>query len=401
MTLDTAVNTSLPSRGDPPPTLSSLFFLNVTESFPPTSAQNTPVTTTVPQPRSWTGGLVAEYAVRVLLAVLMVLVNLLVLLTLWSTPSLRCAANWVIGSLAVTDLMVGVVSPAGLLIELQVIVSPLLCRMGYAGVMALTSVSINHLLFVSVDRYLLISRPLRYPSFVTKRRVWLFIGASWLWASALSLPFVLGFTIRPRWDGRCLAELMIPTWLIVVLALLHFVLPLIVMMYVHVAIFAVARRQQKAVKNSLKVCNGEEDKVGDFSTTTTSFSAKTSHASSFSNRAKLRAARLLVLPCGFFYVSWGPWFVTILWAVFSQTVVEPHALERFAQTLAILNSLGNPVLYAVSQPVLGRAMVEKMRGLGRACRSKCCCCLGFSSRQSRVEATTVLVHPDRTESTCV
>lgn len=107
---------------------------------------------TNPLMNPWTAGLVAEYAIRIVFSVLMVLVNTLVLLTLGTTPSLRCPTNLVIGSLAVTDLLVGLLSPAGLVIELQIVEVPLLCRMGYASVMALSSVSINHLLFVSIDR---------------------------------------------------------------------------------------------------------------------------------------------------------------------------------------------------------------------------------------------------------
>ncbi|KAK7100394.1 adenosine receptor A2b-like [Littorina saxatilis] len=304
---------------------------------------------TNPLMNPWTAGLVAEYAIRIVFSVLMVLVNTLVLLTLGTTPSLRCPTNLVIGSLAVTDLLVGLLSPAGLVIELQIVEVPLLCRMGYASVMALSSVSINHLLFVSIDRYLLIGKPLRYGSLVTRRRVWAFIVICWVWAVALSVPFLLGLSINPDWDGECRAELMYPLWFIILLTLLHFVLPFLVMLYVHIKIFIVARRQQKAVKDSFRR-NGVE--LGGVSC---------------GNRAKLRAARLLVLPCGYFYISWGPFFITVLYTVATDTVVEPHALERFVQTLAILNSLGNPILYAVSQPVLGRAMMAKLTAIWRKC----------------------------------
>ena len=117
-----------------------------------TTTTSTPVQS-VPGPNAWTAGLVAEAVVRIMLGVLTVLVNMLVLLTLATTPSLRCRTNMVIASLAVTDLLVGLLSPSGLPIELQVVVMPLLCKLGYAGIMGLSSVSINHLLFVSIDRW--------------------------------------------------------------------------------------------------------------------------------------------------------------------------------------------------------------------------------------------------------
>ena len=114
-----------------------------------------PTTTLIqsgPGASEWTPGLIAEAVVRSVLSALTVLVNSLVLVTIRTTPSLRCPTNLVIASLAVTDLLVGLLSPGGLPIELQIVVLPLLCKLGYAGIMALSSVSINHLLFVSIDR---------------------------------------------------------------------------------------------------------------------------------------------------------------------------------------------------------------------------------------------------------
>ena len=132
--------------------------LTITSLLSATALNNTTTTTapfvqSVPGPNAWTAGLVAEAVVRIMLGVLTVLVNTLVLLTLATTPSLRCRTNMVIASLAVTDLLVGLLSPGGLPIELQVVVMPLLCKLGYAGIMGLSSVSINHLLFVSIDRW--------------------------------------------------------------------------------------------------------------------------------------------------------------------------------------------------------------------------------------------------------
>lgn len=232
-------------------------------------------------------------------------------------------------------------------------------------------------------RYLLISKPLRYSSFITKRRVWVFIVACWVWAAAIAIPFILGLTLRHDWQGECLAELMFPLWFILGLTVLHFVLPFLVMLYVHVAIFVVARRQQKAVKNSFRG------------------SSNSAEASEHSSRAKLRAARLLALPCGYFYLSWGPWFFTMVWAIGTGSTVQPHGLERFVQTLCILNSLGNPVLYAVSQPVLGRAMLAKVTALGKACRQRCMpATSSYKGSMKHVETDTLVV-PDRTESITV
>ncbi|XP_076441179.1 adenosine receptor A3-like [Babylonia areolata] len=223
---------------------------NTTDPDPTTPTTNSTLTLT-PTPRDWTAGLVAEYALRNVLSVLTVLVNFLVLYTLWGTRSLRSVpAHVVIGSLAVTDLLVGILGPTGLHIELEVVVDPFMCRMGYGAVLAFCSVSINHLVFVSVDRYLMISKPLRYPSLVTSRRVWVFVLLCWGWGGALSTTFLLGLGLQPSWSGRCRAELLYRPWFMVCLLLAHFLLPLVVMLFVHVNIFRVAWRQQKAVQQS-------------------------------------------------------------------------------------------------------------------------------------------------------
>ena len=148
MALETAVNDSslLVARAGEVTSLLSATGLTTTTT-------TTFLAQSVPGPNAWTAGLVAEAVVRTMLGVLTVLVNTLVLLTLATTPSLRCRTNMVIASLAVTDLLVGLLSPGGLPIELQVVVMPLLCKLGYAGIMGLSSVSINHLLFVSIDRW--------------------------------------------------------------------------------------------------------------------------------------------------------------------------------------------------------------------------------------------------------
>ncbi|KAK7503992.1 hypothetical protein BaRGS_00004724 [Batillaria attramentaria] len=219
--------------------------------------------------------------------------------------------------------------------------------------------------------------PFRYVPMVTKRRVIVFIALCWMYACVLSTLFIATNYSRDGWQGQCLAEMLYPLWLMLVLTSLHFFLPFAIMMYVHIAIFVVARRQQRAVSLSFKR-NGVEP-------------------NGESKRAKLRAARLLAVPCGFFHVSWGPWFIAILWAVATNNTLRPHYVERFVQTLGILNSLGNPVLYAVTQPLLGRAMLAKLKTLFSMCKSKL---QDHRNKQHHVESSTLVV-PENVESTTV
>ncbi|PVD35757.1 hypothetical protein C0Q70_02720 [Pomacea canaliculata] len=221
--------------------------------------------------------------------------------------------------------------PMGLFLELGLFICPELCRLGYAFMLTLCVVSINHLLFVSVDRFLLIATPLRYITLVTQKRAFVFIGVCWGYSMAVSFIFMFAMEPKPDLDPderfpMCRAEKLFPLWFITYLTILHFLLPFIIMVVLYTAIFVMARRQQQAIKSSFRLngVNAEGMSVG--------------------HRAKLRAARLLALPCGYFHLSWGPWFITILWAVANGNIVDPHYVERLVQALAILNSFGNPGL---------------------------------------------------------
>jgi len=141
---------------------------------------------------------VLRWLVVVSIIVLTVGGNVLVCLAVALSRRLRRTANCFVISLAVTDLLLGLlVLPFSASLELGDGRWPLggvLCNLYISVDVMLCTASILTLVAISVDRYLAISRPLCYRRRVTPRRVGLAIAAIWTLSSAASfVPIHLGW----------------------------------------------------------------------------------------------------------------------------------------------------------------------------------------------------------------
>ena len=126
--------------------------------------------------------------------------NLLVLVSIWRNPSLHSPSNFLLFSLALSDVSVGlVVQPIFLTVTIAKItrLADVFCRstvaLGIAG-NCFCGVSLLTLTVISLDRYVALHLHLRYNELVTEKRVtavlvcvWLvafLFGASYPWSSA-------------------------------------------------------------------------------------------------------------------------------------------------------------------------------------------------------------------------
>lgn len=145
-------------------------------------------------------------AFTLVIMLVIVLGNLMVVLTVKCDSKLRVQRqNWLIVSLAVADLLVGLlVMPLTLLYETigVWVLGSVLCELWLALDVLFVTASILHICIISLDRYWSVTQPLTYPSRRTPRRISIMIGVAWMVSFLICFPPLLGW--RPlRRPGEC------------------------------------------------------------------------------------------------------------------------------------------------------------------------------------------------------
>uniref|UniRef100_A0A8D3CTE7 Histamine H2 receptor n=1 Tax=Scophthalmus maximus TaxID=52904 RepID=A0A8D3CTE7_SCOMX len=184
--------------------------------------------------------------------------NVLVCLAVCASRRLRCLTNCFIVSLAVTDLLLGLlVLPFSALLQLndEWPLGPVFCNFYISMDVMLCTASILTLLAISVDRYLAVTMPLRHAALVLPWRVAVAMASVWTVSLAVSfLPIHMGWntangTVQNQgpWapERKCRFELNRPY--VVTDSLLTFFLPLVAMCWTYLRILRIARAQAKRI----------------------------------------------------------------------------------------------------------------------------------------------------------
>ncbi|XP_019571773.2 histamine H2 receptor isoform X1 [Rhinolophus sinicus] len=269
--------------------------------------------------------------VGVVLTVLIVVTvagNVVVCLAVSLSRRLRSLTNCFIVSLAITDLLLGLlVLPFSALYQLS-------CRWSFGSVFCniytsldvmLCTASILNLFMISLDRYCAVMAPLRYPMLVTPARV--AISLVFIWVVSITLSFL---SIHLGWNSRGDSGIVNHTSLHckvqvnlvygVVDGLVTFYLPLLVMCVTYYHIFKIARYQ-----------------------------AKRTHLVSSWKAATLRehkATVTLAAVMGAFVICWFPYFTVFVYRGLRGDDSVNRAFEAVVLWLGYANSALNPILYA-------------------------------------------------------
>ncbi|XP_067008122.2 5-hydroxytryptamine receptor 1-like [Anabrus simplex] len=188
--------------------------------------------------------------------------NILVCISVLLVRKLRRPSNYLLVSLAVSDLCVALlVMPMALVYEILGVWSfgPVLCDIWVSFDLLCCTASILNLCMISVDRYLAITKPLEYSIKRTPLRMMIYIAIVWIGAACICLPpiAILGNEhLDENGVSRCLVS---QNFVYQVYATFgSFYIPLTVMLVLYYKVFRAAREIMIKDKRSASIVDPEE-----------------------------------------------------------------------------------------------------------------------------------------------
>ncbi|XP_077998719.1 5-hydroxytryptamine receptor 6-like [Glandiceps talaboti] len=306
-------------------------------------------------------------AILTIIIITTVLGNALVLLAIFTQRSLQVVSNFFLVSLAMADILVGVfVMPLAMLDKMfgYWIFGSEICALWTSLNVMLTSASILSLCIISVDRYLIITAPLKYKHRMSPQRALFLIFCAW---SLSTLATIL--PIHFHWHGPTVDSVVelhnvtaiLPQCMFVVTktyalctSILFFFVPLMLIMYTYTQIFRAAREQANRIGPLPSV---DDDSVVHVKDTWYS-RLKQRHQ----NLKGKKAMKTLGIIVGTFWITWLPFYILIIIEAFC-ACMHPN-LHSLLTWLGYCNSTVNPIIY----PMLMR---DFRKVLLTFCRRKC------------------------------
>ena len=259
-----------------------------------------------------------------LLSVATVFGNVLVIISVVYFKQLHVPTNYLILSLALADLFVGVlVFPFSMAFTVTSCWyrEDLLCKIRGSLDVTLSTASILNLCCISIDRYYAVCQPLTYRSKINNPIIRIMILVSWGVAVFIGTGIiVVGFN-QGKCDGDCLIDALISTTLACVFS---FYIPVIIMLSIYLKIYLVAQRQ---AKNILK----------------TNF--QIAKPAAVASKTETKATKTLAIVMGVFLLCWTPVFICFVFQPLAYKVTPISVIEAL-NWLALSNSMLNPFIYA-------------------------------------------------------
>ncbi|CAF0768258.1 unnamed protein product [Adineta ricciae] len=348
------------------------------------------------------------------IVILTIVGNILVLIALCCDFALRSPTHLLMGNLACADLLLGNLSlqnhepeiESNSVLCLGITVLPFsstleilegkwlfgrtFCHIWLAIDVLYCTASIYGLMFISIERYIGVTRPLRYPIIITHSRTLFAILIAWLVSILVSIVPFLGWHNEVKLiDQACLVNDNLSY--VLFSCSFSFYIPLIIILCVYGRIYNEAIRQHAFLtggekKVRLKETDGQECVTlrihipQHLSASTTSLS-NTIHSSSstlatngrrFSTlltpngpnklskfMRERKAAKTLGIVVGMFILCWSPFF--LLLPIKALTNYDPGLIFSICFWLGYCNSCFNPFIYAFSSREFRRSFESILR----------------------------------------
>uniref|UniRef100_A0A665V0E0 G-protein coupled receptors family 1 profile domain-containing protein n=1 Tax=Echeneis naucrates TaxID=173247 RepID=A0A665V0E0_ECHNA len=258
------------------------------------------------------------YIVLGLLSVVTICGNLLVIISIIYFKQLHTPTNYLILSLAVADLLVGVlVFPFSMVFTVTLCwyYEDLFCKVRGSFDVTLSTASILNLCCISIDRYYAVCQPLTYRNKINDGVILLMVLVSWGLAALIGICIVIVGFNHGKCEESCLLDALISTTLACIFS---FYIPVIIMPCIYLKIFLVAQKQARSIQS-------------------------TKSGATVSKMEK-KATKTLATVLGVFLLCWTPFFLCIVFQPLTYSVTPIVVLETL-NWLALSNSMLNPFIY--------------------------------------------------------
>uniref|UniRef100_A0A1A7YTI6 Alpha-2B adrenergic receptor n=1 Tax=Iconisemion striatum TaxID=60296 RepID=A0A1A7YTI6_9TELE len=189
----------------------------------------------------------AAFAIAITFMMILTIVgNILVIIAVLTSRSLKGAQNLFLVSLAAADILVAtLIIPFSLANELQGYwaFSSIWCEIYLALDVLFCTSSIVHLCAIALDRYLSISRPVSYGTKRTPIRIKVAIIIVWLISAVISFPPLLTLDKSDGGEEKC--ELNSERWYILYSTIGSFFAPCVIMILVYMRIYQIAKQHTR------------------------------------------------------------------------------------------------------------------------------------------------------------
>ncbi|XP_064820781.1 trace amine-associated receptor 8c-like [Oncorhynchus masou masou] len=267
-----------------------------------------------------------------LISAVTVFLNILVIISISHFKQLHTPTNLLILSLAVSDLLVGlIVIPVMTLAVMESCwgFGGYFCVFQFYITFLCTTLSLGNLVLISIDRYVAVSDPLLYHSKITTTGTICCISITWCCCIIYDAVIIKNF-VNVQLPSRCLSECVSVegiTWVNIIYIVFIMIVPCSIIITLYLKIFVVARSQSR------KVFSKEAASVSGFKTVS-------------ANKSETKAAKTLAIVVFTYLISWIP----SLFIYFVFSVLGNHLISFFTSYLALVNSLINPIIYAFFYP---------------------------------------------------
>ncbi|XP_004630380.1 trace amine-associated receptor 1 [Octodon degus] len=275
--------------------------------------------------------------------------NLIVIISISHFRQLHSPTNWLLHSMAMVDFLLGfLVMPYSMVrsVEHCWYFGEIFCKIHTSADIMLSSASIFHLSFISIDRYYAVCDPLRY-----KVRMSLLVSAVMIFIS-WSVPAVFAFGmifLELNFKGaeemylehihcRSGCSIFFSKITGVLVFMISFYIPGSIMLCVYCRIYFVAKEQARSIKGTNpNLQTGLEVKAGVLQS------------------KERKAMTTLGIVLGVFLICWCPFFVSMVADPFLNYTI-PLALNEALIWFGYLNSTFNPMVYAFFYPWFRKAL---------------------------------------------